>query len=151
VTLSDADVPTEAEVLISGVQRIGDVLPDLSGFTCGGPATKPRGRDNDYAYVEVKNDGASDASLAVSVAQGGLTAVDLIVYRSGTPPTNSLDARNCLGAAEGLEGPPSISPSGSSAVVIPAHRSVYILVASGSQLGPVSLVLSKHEMPSSDG
>jgi hypothetical protein len=144
IVVPDAGGQTESTLLVGGQQRMqGGILPSVDvGFTCDGAANTSSGPDN-YGWVEVKNESATDANVTVSVLGEGLGQMDGLAYTSRTPPTNSLDARHCLAVGESTgEQAARLATADGAPLVVPAHHSIFVLVATGSRTGAGTVLVS---------
>jgi hypothetical protein len=145
--------PATTPVLVSGNQRTErEVLPVLNftaDFHCGQPPVGREFRDN-FAWIEVTNDAATNSTVDVSIRGPHLQAVDFLAYASDQPPLSADTGKDCLVMSPGSEFLSSLPTSGpqlarasGNGLVVPAHGSVSLLVATQHDTGDYTLTLSR--------
>ena len=136
---------TSATVLVSGTLRTAMPLPAPNASrssqcgTTGFSVNSLNGQN--FAYIEVKNPGDSAAAVSIGVDGPSPSSLSLFAYASSTPPSRD-NVNQCLVSDEGHfatasmpEMAPSLSKKNGKALVIAAHASAFVLLATNSETG----------------
>jgi hypothetical protein len=133
-----------ANVLVSGARKTAASLADPNESTCGNHprAVRSYEREN-FAWLELTNPADVATSVSLSVEQGpGLDRAALVAYASRTAPASANEQNDCLTSSAGGWMPgspfqygPSLAIGNGRGLVIPAHGSVYVMLATQQNTG----------------
>jgi hypothetical protein len=150
ITVPAAGGNVRSPVLVSGAQRSTTPLPAQEFDDCSaGYLDNPLGAQP-FAYVELENPSDVPATLSVKVEGANPGNLSLLAYRERTPPSTKETIGACTARDYGhyvggdVMQAPMLSDENGKALVIGAHASAYVLLATGQATGLYTLDVTAH-------
>jgi hypothetical protein len=147
IVVPAAGVTASQDILVSGASKTPPNLPSPRDSSCGGFVQSVRSYDPEaFAYIEVKNTEDAAAAAALSLDGAPDMTLALFAYASSTPPASSAAANACMVSDSGdyvggVSRGPELSSSRGTSLIVPAHGSAYVMLATGPKTGPYQVKL----------
>jgi hypothetical protein len=125
-------------------------MPSARDSSCGHAAVSVMSYGPEpSAYVELKNDGDAAAPVAVTLDGAPDMHAAFFAYASASPPTSVDEATACLTSSSGsyVAGGtvlgPELSSRNGTGLVVPAHGSAFVLLATDGRTGAYRLSVAR--------